>query len=114
MASAQLDEARKAAMQKAKDEAPPEPRLPEDLDAVDALVQLLVQSYALGFTYGLGAMADGSALWLRIRVPKSSVHPCAAMVAFVVDQDPTTLLCKALLALEASPESKWWKPDAFA
>lgn len=107
-------EAARTQAKKLAAEKDPGPEMPEDLDAAECLVQLLVQSYAMGITYGLGAMQDGSALWLRIRVPRSSTHACAAMVAFVVDVDPTTLLRKALVALDASPKSKWWKPDQFA
>lgn len=109
-----LEAARVQARKRASEAPKEELALPEDLDATECLVQLLVQSYAVGITLGLGAMQDGTALWLRIRVPKSSPHSCAAHVAFVVDQDPTTLLRKALLALDASVTSKWWKPDQFA
>lgn len=108
-------EAARAEARKRAAEQPEETLHPDfDLTAEEALVQLLVQSYALGFTYGLGAMQDGSALWLRIRVPKSAKDSHAGMVSFVVDQDPTALLGKAILALDASPSSKWWKPDQFA
>ena len=108
-------EAARAEARRRASEAPAETTTDNsDLTAEECLVQLLVTAYAVGITVGLGAMADGSALWARIRVPKSSSHPCAGRVAFVVDTSPTTLLQKALLALEASPASRWWKPDQFA
>lgn len=109
-----LETARTTARKRHAEETPPDPQGPEDLEGMECLVQLLVQSYAVGVTLGMGAMQDGSALWLRIRVPKSSPHPCAAHVAFIVDTDPTTMLRKALVAMESPVTSRFWKPDQFA
>lgn len=85
-----------------------------DLDHGEALVQLCVACYAYGATFGMGALPDGSGIYGRVRIPGKSDHPCAGMVAFVVSDDPLTVLLKALAALDSSPRSNFWKPDQYA
>jgi hypothetical protein len=101
------DQARKEAAQAPAAERP-------DLDHAEALVQLAVSCYAYGITFGMGALPDGSGIYGRVRVPGKSDHPCAGMVAFVVSDDPLTVLLKALAALDSSPRSNFWKPDQYA
>lgn len=93
-------------------ETPPADR--PDLNHEEALVRLCVSMYAWGATFGMGALPDGSGIYGRVRMPGKADHPCAGMVAFVVSDDPLTVLLKALAALDSSPTSKFWKPDQFA
>lgn len=86
----------------------------DSLSHAEALVQLCVAAYAHGCTFSLGALSNGSGLYGRLRMPGTSLHPCAGMVAFVVSDDPLSVLHKALAALESSPRSNFWKPDQYA
>lgn len=104
---ARQDEVRKEASQVPVAERP-------DLDHAEALVQICVSMYAYGCTFGMGALPDGSGIYGRIRMPGKAEHPCAGMVAFVVSDDPLTVLLKALAALDSSPKSNFWKPDQYA
>lgn len=107
--------ARQAAQAAAAARSAAEPSV-ETFDGDEAVcfVQLAVACYLDGFVVGMGAMPDGSALWIRLRCPASSENARAGMVAFVVSDDTLGLLQKAVSALEASPDSKWWKVDQFA
>lgn len=111
-----LQKAQKARQDEARRQAQEQPRaeLDDSLSHAEALVQLCVASYAYGCTFGLGALPDGSGIYGRLRMPSKSDHPCAGMVAFVVSDDPLSVLHKALAALDSSPRSSFWKPDQFA
>jgi len=111
-----LQNAQKARQAQARKEASEQPAASADdsLDAAEALIQLSVECYAHGATFGLGALPDGSGIYGRIRMPGKSEHPCAGMVAFVVSDDPVQVLRKALAALASSPKSNFWKPDQYA
>lgn len=111
-----LQAAQKARQAQAKKEAAEAPvqEVDDSLDAAEALIQLSVECYAHGATFGLGALPDGSAIYGRVRIPGKSQHPCAGMVAFVVSDDPVQVMRKALAALASAPTSKFWKPDQFA
>lgn len=102
------DQARKAAA------GEPKAEVDDSLSHAEALVQICVAAYAHGCTFALGALPDGSGIYGRLRMPGSSSHPCAGMVAFVVSDDPLSVLHKALAALDSSPRSNFWKPDQFA
>lgn len=110
-----LQEAQKAAQQRAKDQAALEPAADvSDLSESECWVRLIIAMYASQLNMGVGVMPDGMAVWIRLRVPASSTDPRAGRVAFVAHNDPAVVLQKAVLALEASPQSNWWKPDRFA
>lgn len=111
-----LQKAQKDRQAQARKEASEQPRadIDDSLSHAEALVQLCVAAYAYGCTFGLGALPDGSGIYGRIRMPGKSDHPCAGMVAFVVSDDPLSVLHKALAALQSSPKSNFWKPDQFA
>lgn len=111
-----LQAAKKARQEQARKEAleAPVAEVDDSLDALEALVQLCVSCYAYGATVGLGALPDGSGIYCRVRIPGKSTHPCAGMVAFVVSDDPATVLRKSLAALESPPTSRFWKPDQYA
>jgi len=111
-----LQKAQKDRQAQARKEAAEQPKAEVDstLDHAEALVQLCVACYAYGCTFGLGALPDGTGIYGRVRMPGKSDHPCAGMVAFVVSDDPHTVLLKALAALESSPRSNFWKPDQYA
>lgn len=110
-----LEVARKQAQVRAKEleeDFPPERSI--DLSAEECYVQLVIAMFACGLKLGLGVMPDGMAIWLRLSMPSASVDPRAGMVSFLVHPDPTELLRKGILALEASERSAYWKPDQFA
>lgn len=110
-----LQEAQKAAQVRAKELAQSDPLSDvSDLSESECWVRLVIAMYASQLTLGVGVMPDGMAIWLRLRVPTASTDPRAGMVAFVAHNDPSVVLQKAVLALEASPKSNWWKPDRFA
>lgn len=111
-----LQKAQKDRQAQARREAAEQPKaaVDSDLSIEDAVVQLCVSCYAHGCTFALGALPDGSGIYGRVRMPGKSDHPCAGMVAFVVSDDPHTVLLKALAALESSPRSSFWKPDQYA
>lgn len=112
---AALQAAQKARQTAAKVEAQEAPKAPTpDLDCAEALIQLCVFCYAYGCSIGLGALPDGSGIYGRVRMPGKSDHPCAGMVAFVVSDDPISVLLKCLAALGSSPKSNFWKVDQFA
>jgi hypothetical protein len=109
-----LQEAQKSAQTAAKLRQENEPAQAEVTDDEAAcFVHLAVAAYRHQVVVGMGAMPDGSGLWLRLRVPSASDHPCAGMVAFCVSDDSLGLLQKAVSALDSTPKSKWWKPDRF-
>jgi len=109
-----LENAQKTARKRAQDQIAADPPPAEvELDEAGCFVQLAVACYGWGCVLGMGVMQDGSALWLRIRMPPTSTHACAGMVAFVVSDDTLAILQKAVQALDASPHSKWWKPDKY-
>lgn len=110
-----LEVARQQAIDRAKEleeSFPPEQSL--DYTAEECLIQLIIAMYATGLKLGMGVMPDGMAIFIRISVPSNSVDPRAGMVSFVVHNDPTEVFRKAILALEASPQSNYWKPDQYA
>jgi hypothetical protein len=110
-----LQDAKKAAQANAASRQEAEPATPEvDDDEATCFVKLSIACYLHGYVLGMGAMPDGSALWLRLRCPATSDDPRAGMVAFCVSDDSLGILQKAVAALDASPKSKWWKPDRFA
>lgn len=111
-----LQAAQKARQAQARQEAAQAPKTPVDdtLTYAEALVQICVSCYAYGCSFGLGALPDGTGIYGRLRMPGKADHPCAGMVAFVVSDDPLSVLHKALAALESSPTSSFWKPDRFA
>jgi hypothetical protein len=110
-----LQSARKEAMARAQNEAVAQPSAGDiDLDEAECFVRLLIEMYGNSLGLSMGRMPDASAVWLRLRYPSAATCPHAGLVAFVVSDDSIGLLRKAVLALEASPESKWWKPDQFA
>lgn len=110
-----LEVARQQAIERAKEleESFPEPQT-IDYSQEECFTQLVIAMYALGLKLGMGVMPDGMAIYIRLSVPSNSVDPRAGMVSFVVHNDPTEVLRKAVLALEASEKSAYWKPDRFA
>lgn len=110
-----LKEAQERAKVRAKErlEAEPQPDV-SDLSEAECFVRLVIAMYAFQLGVGMGVLPDGMAIWIRLRVPADSSDERAGMVAFVAHNDPATVLRKAVLALEASPKSNWWKPDRFA
>lgn len=110
-----LQAAKKLAVERAKElEASfPEP-VQLDLTAEECYVRLVIDMYASGIKLGMGVMPDGMAIWCRISMPSTAKDPRAGMVAFVVHNDPTEVLRKAILAMDASERSNYWKVDRFA
>lgn len=114
-AHASLEAAKAAASARAKEEAAKAPQLSEvDLDAEECLVQLAVESFASGLRMGMGTMPDGMAIWMRLSMPSKASSAYAGLVAFLISDDPLTVLRKAVAALEAPPKPPFWKPDQFA
>lgn len=110
-----LQAAQKEAVARYKKNAPPpEPTDAFDLDEAECLVRLVIHMYSSSIRLALGVMPDGMAVWGRVSVPKTSADPRAGHVAFVVGSDMPSVLQKAVAAMEAPTESKWWKPDRFA
>jgi hypothetical protein len=70
--------------------------------------------YMSGLKVGMGVMPDGMAVYVRLSMPKDAEDPRAGYVAFVVSNEPRSVLNKALDALEATVQSNYWKPDRFA
>jgi hypothetical protein len=110
-----LAEARKIAIERAKEleESFPEQET-VDYSIDECFTQLIISMYASGLKLGMGVMPDGMAIYVRLSMPNGGVDPRAGMVSFVVHNDPTEVLRKAVLALEASEKSAYWKPDRFA
>jgi hypothetical protein len=109
-----LAAAKKAAAERSK-EAPAPEKLPNiDLDAEECLVQLFIEMLSSGLKMGLGAMPDGMAFWIRLSMPGTSASPYAGLVSFLVAEDPTIALRKAVAALETAPKPPFWKPDMYA
>ncbi len=110
-----LEDARRQAIERAKEleESFPEPTT-IDYSTDECVTQLVIAMYALGLKVGMGVMPDGMAIYVRLSVPGKSVDPRAGMVSFVVHNDPTEVLRKAIQALEASAQSNYWKPDQYA
>ena len=110
-----LQEAKKLAVQRAKEleEDFPPPR-EIDLTAEECYIQLVINMYASGLKVGMGVMPDGMAIWCRLSLPSTAKDPRAGMVSFLVHNDPTEVLRKAILAMESSEKSAYWKPDRFA
>ena len=110
-----LEVARQQAIERAKEleESFPEEQA-VDYSVDECVTQLVIAMYALGLKLGMGVMPDGMAIYIRLSVPSKSVDPRAGMVSFVVHNDPTEVLRKAVQALEASAKSAYWKPDRFA
>lgn len=110
-----LEDARRQAIDRAKELEESFPEQPAvDYSVDECVTQLVIAMYALGLKVGLGVMPDGMAIYVRLSVPSKSVDPRAGMVSFGVHNDPTEVLRKAVLALEASEKSAYWKPDRFA
>jgi hypothetical protein len=110
-----LEMARKASSARAKEAAlaaPPEPKIDDTLE--DCAVQLVVYMFTYGLKVGMGVMPDGMAIFIRLSMPRGLEDERAGMVAFVVHNDPTEVYRKAILALQASARSAYWKPDRFA
>jgi hypothetical protein len=111
----ELEEARKAAIARAEQEAAEAPAAElEDLDEAECFVRLVIAMYASKLKVGMGVMPDGMAIYLRLSIPKGSTDPRAGMVSFVVSSDTQAVLLKAVGALDASAQSSYWKPDRFA
>lgn len=110
-----LQEARRTAMARAEAEAQEAPELPEvDLDEAECFVRLVIHMYASQLKLGMGVLPDGMAVFIRLTFPTKSQDPHAGLVAFVVSDDTSSVLRKAVQALEAPPKPPWWKPDQFA
>jgi hypothetical protein len=110
-----LQDAKRASMALAKKKAEEEPPPPQvDDDEAACFVHIAIAAYRDGVVMGLGAMPDGSALWLRLRFPTTSSDPRAGLVAFCVGDDTLAILQKAVAALETPTAGRWWKPDKFA
>src|SRR5258707_7020132 len=103
-----LEVARQQAIDRAQElaESFPEPET-VDYSVDECITQLVIAMYALGLKMGLGVMPDGMAIYVRLSVPSKSVDPRAGMVSFVVHNDPTEVLRKAVQALEASAQSNY-------
>jgi len=110
-----LEAARAEAAKRAK-EAPKEEVRTDAFELSDSecYIRLVIEMYASGCGVSMGVMPDGMAQWVRLRYPTSSKSSFAGLVAFAVHNDPTTVLQKAVQALDASPNSQWWKPDRYA
>jgi hypothetical protein len=85
-----------------------------DRDEAECFQHLVIACYLLGLKVGLGVMPDGMAVYIRLSIPKAAEDDRAGYVAFVVSDEPRTVLNKAVDALEASVQSNYWKPDRFA
>jgi hypothetical protein len=110
-----LEDARKAAMARAEESANAEAEAEAlDLDEAECFVRLVIGMYASQLKVGMGVMPDGMAIYIRLSIPKTSSDSRAGMVSFVVSNDTTAVLLKAVSALEASAQSNFWKPDRFA
>lgn len=112
---AELKDARKAAVERAKEAVVEE--APTDafgLTVEECYIRILVAMFTSGVGVGLGVMPDGMAIWIRLRVPEKATDPRAGHVAFVAHSDPQVVWQKAVQALESPVESNWWKPDRFA
>jgi len=111
-----LEKAREAAMARAKAEKEAAPPPPEaiDLDEAECFVRLVIEMYSSGLRLGMGVMPDGMAVWIRLSVPSKATSPYAGLVSFVISDDTTTVLRKAVVSLEAAPRPPYWKPDQFA
>lgn len=111
----ELERARAAAQQRAKEEAAANPPSDvSDLSLEECFVRVLVEMFASRVGLGVGVMPDGMAIWIRLRMPTEAKDPRAGHVAFVAHNDPTVVWQKAVLALESSRPGQWWKPDRFA
>lgn len=110
-----LQAAKKLAQERAKeleDSFPEETTI--DLSAEECYIQLVITMFACGLKVGLGVMPDGMAIWCRLSMPSTAKDPRAGMVSFLVHSDPTEVLRKAILALESSKQSSYWKEDRYA
>lgn len=110
-----LQEAQKTAKTRAKAEAAANP--PEDVsdrDEAECFVHLVIAMYSLNVKMGMGILPDGMAMYIRLSVPKTAEDERAGMVSFVVSQDTKSVLNKAVDAMEASAQSRYWKADRFA
>lgn len=87
---------------------------PTDHDEAFCFQHLVIAMYLSGLKLGMGVMPDGMAVYCRLSMPKSAEDDRAGMVAFVVSGEPRAVLNKALVALESSAQSNYWKPDRFA
>jgi len=113
--SAELQKARKSAMEDAQreaDEAPPPDD--EELDEAECFVRLVIEMYASKLKLGMGVLPDGMAVFIRLTYPTISKNPRAGMVSFVVSDDTLSVLRKAVQAIQAAPKPPYWKPDQFA
>ena len=111
-----LSKARDAAMARAAQEAanqPPQPPDPE-WDIEECFVRLAIDMFSLPCKVGLGVMPDGMALFGRVSVPTSSTDHRAGAMAFVVSDEPQTLLRKLVSCLDDPAYGAFWKPDRFA
>jgi hypothetical protein len=110
-----LEEARKLAIARAQELVEDFPEQHSiDYDEAECFTQLVIAMFTLGLKVGMGVMPDGMAVYVRLSVPSTADDPRAGMVSFVVHNSPLEVLRKAILALEASERSAYWKPDRFA
>jgi len=110
-----LQDAKKLAQERGKELAESfEEEREIDLTAEECYIQVVINMFAVGLKLGMGVMPDGMAIWIRLSVPSTAKDPRAGMVAFVVHSDPTDVWRKAVLALESSSKSNYWKVDRFA
>lgn len=110
-----LQQARKDAASRAEKAAAEAPKVDDiDLDEAECFVRLVISMYASQLRLGMGVMPDGMAVFVRLSIPSASTDPRAGMVSFVVSDDTTSVLRKAVSALEAPAKPPWWKPDQFA
>lgn len=110
-----LQDAKKLAQERAKeleDSLPPEREI--DLTVEECYIQIVIAMFAYGLKLGMGVMPDGMAVWIRLSMPAKADDPRAGHVAFVVHSDPTIVWQKAILAMESSVKSNYWKEDRFA
>src|SRR6476659_651899 len=107
-----LQDAKKLAQERAQElvEDMPEERS-LDYSIEECHLQVLINMFAMGLKLGMGVMPDGMAIWIRLSVPNTAKDPRAGMVAFVVHSDPVDVWRKAVLALESSSKSNYWKED---
>jgi hypothetical protein len=110
-----LQDARKTAKTRAAEEAAKAPQSdPSDRDETECFVRLVIAMYSLPLKMGMGVMPDGMAIYIRLSIPKTSSDERSGMVSFLVSDDTKSILNKAVDALEAGPQSRYWKPDRFA
>jgi hypothetical protein len=110
-----LEAARKIAKDRAQELVEDFPEAQSiDYDEGECWTQIIIAMFALGLKMGVGVMPDGMAVYIRLSVPSGSSDPRAGMVSFVVHNSPLEVLRKAVLALEATEKSAYWKPDRFA